>query len=215
MEGVANLEDITVADLFALSPENAASVELRLKSDDFKKAEAAAKELARPIAWTQLRPKLASTVASAMQVKVLDGWVAAWQKWKDVKEGAEKSCEDPEAVVPCELMEHTIVSELHPYLEVYAGPTRVQRVDFDVTLTTEIDGVLLNMKGGSLISIWPGRFQWKGSIGLHGAELLSQPLGRLDLPGKVNLKEPIAIRTTDHATAEDGVETRAKANGRK
>ncbi len=162
---------------------------MKLKPDDFKDVEAQAKALAQPVAWSEMRTKLAGTIADALNVSVLDGWAAAWQKWKLVKEKVEESRKNPTAEVPCELFEHTIESTLHPYLEVLMGQTPVQRVDFDVTLSTEFDSVRLNLKNGNLVSLQPGACVWSGSVALHGAELLHQPLAQLDLPGSVVLKE--------------------------
>jgi hypothetical protein len=211
MNGTANLEDLTVADLFALSPENAGKLGVKLKPDDFKDVEAQAKALAQPVAWSEMRTKLAGTIADALNVSVLDGWAAAWQKWKLVKEKVEESRRNPTAEVPCELFEHTIESTLHPYLEVLMGQTPVQRVDFDVTLSTEIDSVRLNLKNGNLVSLQPGACVWSGSVALHGAELLHQPLAQLDLPGSVVLKEPIPLYAQEKA-----VEGRVDAgNGKK
>jgi hypothetical protein len=84
---------------------------------------------------------------------------------------------------------------------VLLGPKLVQKVEFDVTLTTQIDGLILNLKGGCIVSIQPGKCEWSGSIAVDEAELIKRSLEQLELPGSVVLKHPIplAARKPDDA----------------
>ncbi len=193
MNATANLEELTVADLFALSRENSAKLAAGLDAKDFKEIQEEAKGLSAPVAWNDLRTEMAGVMTDALDTKVIGGWVAAWQKCKEVKETAEKSRGAATTPFSCNLLEHTIDSTLHPYVNVFLGSKLVQKVDFEVMLSTEIDALLLNFMGGCIVSIQPGRCEWSGSIAMQGVQLIDRKLAQLELPGRVVLKEPIMV----------------------
>lgn len=193
MNATVNLEELSVADLFALTRENSAKLAAGLDAEDFKAIKEEAKSLSEPLEWGELRTEIAGVMTDALDTKVLGGWVSAWQKIKEVKETAEKSRKAPKEPFSCNLLEHSIESTLHPYVNVLLGSKVIQKVDFEVTLSTEIDALLLNFMDGRLVSIQPGRCEWSGSITMQGAQLLEKKLAQLDLPGRVLLKNPIRL----------------------
>lgn len=188
-----DFEDLTVASLFALSADNPAELSAGLDSDDFKQVVTEAKSLSQPVAWNGMRTDIAKTMIAALDTKVISCWVSAWQKCREVREKAEKSRTSPATPISCTLIEHSIESTLQPYVGIYLGTKLLQKVDFDVALETEIDGLILNMKAGSLISLQVGQCEWSGSIGIQGAQLIKRSLTELDLPGRIVLKRPILM----------------------
>lgn len=196
MNANSDLEDLTVASLFALSPENPAELSAGLNPDRLKEVANEAESLARPVEWSTIRTDIASTMISALDTKVISCWASAWQKWQEVREKAEKSRTSP-TPVPCTLLEHSIESTLQPYVQVYLGPKPIQKVDFDVTLETLIDGLILNLKGGSIVSLQIGRCEWSGLIALKSAQLIKRNLTELTLPGRIDLRNPIPISVHD------------------
>ena len=193
MNATMNLEELSVADLFSLSRENSAKLAAGLDAEDFKAIGEEAKSLSEPIEWDGLRKEIAGVMTDALDTKVLGGWVSAWQKWKEVRETAEKSRNSPKDPFSCNLLEHSIESTLHPYVNVLLGSKVIQKVDFEVTLTTEIDALLLNFMDGALVSIQPGRCEWSGIIAKQGAQLLERKLAQLNLPGRIVFKNPIRL----------------------
>jgi len=193
MTTVENLEDLTIANLFALSPEHPVELATNLDAKNFKAVEKKAQGFSEPVSWNALRTPIASKMTDALSTKVIGGWVSAWQTWDDVKDKAQKSRLSPTAPFSCTLLEHTIESTLHPYVKVLLGSELVQEIDFDVTLATQIDGLILNLLGGNLVSFQPGRCEWSGNIALQGTRLIERQLAQLDLPGRVVLKQPIPL----------------------
>ena len=201
MNGNANLEELTIAELFSLSRENPAELAAGLDGDYGNNLRKEAESFTEPIAWSSLRTEIAAAMSDALDTKVIDGWVSAWQKCKEVTEKAEMSRHAPDTPFSCTLLEHSIESTLHPFVKVLLGPKLVQKIDFEVTLTTQIDGLILNLKSGSIVSIQPGRCEWSGSIAMDQAELIQRSLEQLELPGSLVLKHPIplAARQSDGA----------------
>ncbi len=193
MTTVENLEDLTIANLFALSREHPVELATNLDAKNFKAVEAKAQSFSKPVSWDALRTPIAGQMTAALFTKVVGGWVAAWQTWDQVKDKAQKSRLSPTAPFTCTLLEHTIESIFHPYVKVLLGEEPIQEIDFDVTLDTQIDGVILDLLAGSLVSIRPGRCQWSGSIAVQGTSLIKRPVAQLDLPGRIVLKHPIIL----------------------
>jgi hypothetical protein len=193
MTTVENLEELTIANLFALSPEHPVELATNLNATNFNAVESKAQSFTEPVTWDALRAPIARQMTDALSMKLLGGWISAWQDWDQVKDKAQKSRLSPSAPFTCTLLEHTIESTLHPYVKVLLGSELVQEIDFDVTLATQIDGLILDILGGSLVSIRPGRCEWSGSIALQGTRLIERRLAQLELPGRVVLKHPIDL----------------------
>lgn len=197
MNATTDLEELTFANLFSLSGVNSAKLGTGLEESGFEKIKETAKTISEPLDWGALRAAIGGMMNKALDTKVLDGFVFAWQKGKDLLEKAEESRKSPKTAVPWNLLEHTIDSTLHPYVNIMLGPNVIQRVDFEVTLSTELDAVQLNLLDGSIVSIQPGRCEWSGSIAIPGAQLLEQKLAALELRGHIELKRPIPIAKKD------------------
>src|ERR1700748_1914939 len=108
MTTVDNLEDLTIANLFSLSPERPNEPPTNLDASKFKAVEEQAKGFAEPVSWSALRTPIASKMTEALTTKVIGGWVSAWQTWEDVKEKVQKSRHSPAVPFSCTLMDHTI-----------------------------------------------------------------------------------------------------------
>ncbi len=189
----STFEDLTIASLFGLSHNDSAELAAGLEGDSFRALADKAKALREPVAWRNVQAGLACAMAEALQTKLLAAWVSAWHTYNELKEKAERSRNAPSVAVTCTLEEHSIESSLHPYVKVLLGEKLIQRVDFDVALETEIDGLILNLKNGSIVSLQVGRCQWSGTISIQGTELLTRSLAELDLPGRIVLKNPISL----------------------
>lgn len=193
MNRSVDLEELTIGSLFSIEPEASTELVAVIDKDRFKKIADKAESFSRPIPWGQVQTSIAGTMAGALQSKVLVGWVAAWQKSRELEEKAEKSREASNAPFSCTLLEHAIDSSFQPFVEVYLGPALIQRIDFEVELETEIDGAILNLRNGSIVAIQLGRCEWSGKISIEGVEVIHRDLATLDLPGHIVLKRPIAI----------------------
>ena len=193
MNRIVDLEELTVASLFAIQPEAPAELAEGIDEDRFTEIAKKAESFARPVPWSQIQTSIAGAVAGVLQSTVIGGWVAAWQKSKELEEKTERSRKAPEIPFFCTLLEHTIDSSFEPYVEVYVGPTLIQKIDCNVTLETRIDGVILNLLDGTIVALQLGRCEWSGIISIEGVEVINRELTTLDLPGHITLKHPIPI----------------------
>jgi hypothetical protein len=199
---ITDPEQLTIASLFALSPDNPAELAAGLHDDHLGAISNAAKSLSEPVPWSSIRTEVAGAMAGALQTKVLGGWMSAWQKYRELKEKAEESRESPDIPFPCTLHEHTIESTLHPYVRVFLGQSLIQEINFDVTLETHISGLILSLQAGEIVSLQVGRCEWSGSIAMEGVQLIHRDLAQLDLPRAFVLKHPISVVPQDALATE-------------
>lgn len=190
-----NVEDLTLRDLFSLSPDSPVELSAGLKAKDFKDIGKKLSTLSQPIPWTHVQSEIATAISGALNTNLLDAWASAWKKYQDVKAAVEESRKAPDEIVLTPLTEHSIESTLHPYVDVLLGPTLVQRITFDVIVTTQLKGLILGIKNSCIISLHVGECEWTGSIGTHGVVLVRRKLTKLDLPGRIGLKRCIPLGT--------------------
>jgi len=131
--------------------------------------------------------------SGALNTSLLDAWASAWKKYQDVKANVQESRKLPDAIVLTRLAKHSVDSTLHPYVEVLLGPKMVQKITFDVTLTSYLKGLILGLQDGRIVSLHVGQCQWTGSIATRGVVLIERKLTKLDLPGRISLKRGISL----------------------
>ena len=196
MSDIANgehIEDLTIRDLFALSAHGPSEVAAGLESKDFENLNKKISSLSEPIPWSRVQSEVAGVFLAAMNTGLLDAWACAWKKYQNLKDDVEESRKSPDAIVLSRLAEHSIDSTFHPYVEIFLGSKRLQKITFDVTLTTQIEGLVLGVKNGCIVSLQLAKCEWTGSIATKGVPLVKRKLTKLDLPGRITLKRGIPL----------------------
>lgn len=188
-----NLEDMTVAQLFSVSEGNTAEIEAKLDAGDFAGLLQRAKGEGKPVKWNVLGGELAGSVGDALQTDLLGGWIVAWRKAGEVREAAEKSRSQPGTEVPYVLPKHSIDSTFRPCVKVMLDGVTLQSIEFEVTVTTQIETATLILKDGYLAAIEPGKIAWSGSIALEHQTLIERKLTELSVGHRIGLKHPIAL----------------------
>jgi len=188
-----NIEELTIRDLFALPLDSAPELASGLEAKDFGAINKKLAALSEPIPWSRVQSEIAGQISAVLNTGLLDAWACAWKKYHDVKADVEESRKSPDAIVLSRLAEHSIDSTLHPYVEIFLGPTKLDKIIFDVTLTTDIKGLILGLKDGRIISLQLAQCEWTGSIAVKGVTLIERRLTKLDFPGRITLKRGIPL----------------------
>jgi hypothetical protein len=190
--GNDKIEDLTIREIFAVSPDRpelAAGIEAK----DFQDIQKQISSLAQPIPWSRVQAEVASIIPTLLDTRLLDAWAHGWEKYQGLKDDAEKSRQSPEDVVLSPLAEHSIDSTLHPYIEIMLGPKEIGKIKFNVTLTTQLKGLVLGLKNGNIVSLQLAQCEWTGTIATQGVTLIKRELKKLDLPGRITLKRGIPL----------------------
>ena len=188
-----DIEDLTIRDMFTLRSDGPPEVAAGLRSENFRELEKKIASSAKPIEWHRVQDEIATVISGTLNTTLLQAWTCAWKKYADLKRDIEESRKSPEASVISHLVDHAVESALQPYVEVFLGSHMIQKIVFNVTLTTQLEGLLLGLKGGCLSSLQLARCEWTGSIACGEITLVERPLAELDLPGRMTLKHPIPL----------------------
>jgi hypothetical protein len=191
-----DIEDLTLNDLFTLPPGSLSDPELAA-GVDAEELRVLRKHLATqpgPIGWSLVQSKMAEVLSATLYDSMLSIWARAWAKYQRLMEDVERSRKSPDAVILSPLAEHSIDSTLHPYLEIFWGPKKIQKISFDVTLTTRFKGLILGLKKAQIMSLQLAECEWSGSIRVKDVTLFRRELRKLALPGRIELSRGISLK---------------------
>jgi hypothetical protein len=190
-----SIEDLTLKDLFTLPPGSLSDPELAagVDAEDFR---ALRKQLAAqpgPIAWSLVQSEMAEVLSATLNDSMLSMWARAWAKYQRLMDDVERSRKSPDAVILSPLAEHSVDSTLHPYLEIFWGPKKIQKISFDVTLTTRFKGLILGLRKAQIMSLQLGECDWTGTIRIKDVTLFRRELRTLTLPGRIELRRGVSL----------------------
>lgn len=191
--------EMTLQQLFALPgkalPPSARST---LQSSHVMAAlkEALAKQ-SKSIKWEAVSDVLVDKAVEILDVPLLDIFVGAWKKYREIEEFAEPGKYPPADTQLVALAEHTIKSEHHPYLEVLVKGVPVERINFTVTVALTLEGFILQIQDGKIKAIRTGALKGNGSLALESAVVLEKDFGTVRLPGTFALGEGIPLRAIE------------------
>ena len=182
-------QEITLREVFALpapgtkdsSPERWRNLQERLSTE------------VKTIKWPASMPHVAEKFCELFDVPLPDLFWKSWKKSDALRTLLAESKQKPEATNSLELMEHTIVSEHHPYIEVRVQSMPVKKLEFTVKLSFKLEGFVLKIKAGEIEEIRAGRCTAEGKILYQGLTIAEKKLSPVDLPALYRFKpEPVS-----------------------
>jgi hypothetical protein len=194
-----NIQELRLSDLLALAAGDVPdpSVRTGVDSEDLRNLKGRISNLTVPIAWSEVQSNIASVISEELDTSVLELWAQCWEKYKALMDDAERSRKSPRAVVTSKLATHSIESTLRPYLDIFLGPKKIQRIPFEVTLTTNIGALELVLRNGRITALQLGEVEWTGKIAVGKIMLVNPPLAKLVFSGRIELKNGIALGRSD------------------
>lgn len=141
--------------------------------------------------WGNLEQTVCSRLSDLLNQDPMELISSAWEKYHVLAEAAEQSRSGETVFVPLE--EHSITSELHPYVEIHLGPEMVSKIEFDVILTLQLKGLVLKIEDEKIKSVESGSCEGSGEIQVKDVSIWKHDFKPIDLPGKINLGAGIAI----------------------
>lgn len=144
--------------------------------------------------WAGFEQKIFQGFSNLLNTDLFDLITATWNQYHVLAEYAQKSKTEGQ-IASVELIDHTMTIELQPYLEIYiAGIHQPKLINFDVSLDLTLKGLKLNIGNGRIKSVETGSCEGEAEIEINKISLPMKPsFGPIDLPGKINLGEGIAI----------------------
>lgn len=145
--------------------------------------------------------ELRSCVAGLFQTKLVDLLLAGWNRYQEVADSLEASRQKPADIFLRPLVEHTLKTVQHPYVEVFADNKSVGKIVFGLTLALDVKALTLKMQQGRISEIESGSCQGSIELAYDDDVLASAKTGNIPLPGAIKLgaaaASPEPVSSTD------------------
>lgn len=167
-------EEFALIDIFTSEKwqsEKIRKVEIKEKLENLKKDLIA---VDKGINWDLFLDEIMEASSRFLDVKVKDILEKAWGKYKEISQylDAEKYPGDEVFLIP--LVEHTVVSEHHPKIEIKLDEIMVIDIDFEIVLTLFLSGILVKISKGKIQGLKSGKCICKGTFSCEGILLIEK-----------------------------------------
>ncbi len=187
---------VTLKQFFAF-PEGGLpkDIEARLEaSEAMAKVQGVLAQQARGLSWGIAWSKIIGGLDELLNISLQGILVKAWKKYQELRKYRDKERYPPYETYLVHLVEHTIKSEHHPYLEILINGVEIhQKIEFTISLALTIEGAVLKIKDGKIEEIMPGSCKGEGTLACGEFILLKQETRTFALPASINLGEGIPI----------------------
>ncbi len=152
-----------------------------------------AKEVKR-LPWEGVLHNIRDRFEALLDIGLPDILVGGWNKYRILRKYVDKEKYPPEEVIMIPLVDHTIESEHHPYLEFLVNEESIGKIEFQITVSLTLEGFTLKIQDGKVKEILTGNCKGKGTIKCENAVLFERELTPIHLPGSIDLGEGLPIR---------------------
>lgn len=121
--------------------------------------------------WDSVLSQVLKKCPELLELRFKDILIGGWRKYHQLKQYFEQGKTNPEVTFTVPLINHTIVSEHHPKIEIRINEIQVGHIDFTILLKLELSGIILNIKGGEIDGVKAGNCKCKGSLACEGIVL--------------------------------------------
>lgn len=146
------------------------------------------KDEIKDIKWTASLPDLTQKAGELLDIKIPDILISSWKKEQAIKKIIKESIASPEEVFYIELVDHTIKSEHHPYIEIVVKGIPPKKIEFLVIVQFNLKGFILNIKNGVIKKIQTGSCEVEGYFKYQDLILAKKNLSSFKLPGIMPLQ---------------------------
>lgn len=186
---------ITLKDFFSYR-ENAVPEKKLSEAESGKGMSSVKQEItkgAKETKWPVARDEIIKKVGDLLNVGIPEIMVGAWNKYREILKYADREKYDPEETILVPLVEHTIKSEHHPYLEVLINDKPVGKIRCDILISLTVKGITLKIQDAKIKEILTGTCKGKGTLKLENCVILEEDTESLPLPGSISLGEGVPI----------------------
>ena len=147
-----------------------------------------------PATWAATLHNMEQVLRKLLDVPILDVIVEAWTKYQDVSNRMDQSRAHPDDIILVPPLAHyTIKSVYRPYIEVTVDHLAVAKIEFEVSVTLKLEGVVLKIQNSRIMEIQTGSCQGTLKLALQKAVLAEVDTGSIPLPGSIPLQKQPAV----------------------
>lgn len=123
------------------------------------------------IQWNIVTKEIVALSPELLNIQLQDILKSAWAKYDKISEYLVKGKFDPEEIFLIPLVEHTIISEHSPKIEVKFNEAVIEEIKFQVYIELLLKGLILKIKDGEIEGVKAGSCQCKGSFSCENVQL--------------------------------------------
>jgi hypothetical protein len=114
--------------------------------------------------WTAVFTKIEKKCPELLDIKLKDILVEAWKKHNQVEQCLNQGLENQDETYLIPLLQHSIISEHHPKIEIKIDEVNLGTIDFEIKLELELEGIILKIKGGKITGVNKGSCRCKALL---------------------------------------------------
>jgi hypothetical protein len=119
--------------------------------------------------------------------------IGAWRKLSELQNYTDADKYGPEETILVELTRHTVSSTHTPTLDIILNGKTIDTIKFELKLTILIDGAVLTIKGGRILSVSPGEMKGSAELKCETYKIINRETVPLRLPTAWTFEKPIDI----------------------
>ena len=123
---------------------------------------------------------LAAAIDRMFDVDLGDTLVGGWRTHRDLLTAARTTRADASRAERVVLADHDISATHHPYLEIVINGVSLARLEWDLGIRLEVEGVVAVVRGGRLVELLGGGIGAAVTLGCEGYELAARRLVGLE-----------------------------------
>ena len=141
--------------------------------------------------YTAAIPKaaLAGAIAGLLDVPLLDVVVRAWNEGRLFEKYLDPDRYDPDEVIAISLRQHEITSTHRPKIDIVLNGETLDSIDFELELKLTLDGVILQVQGGTIRAVQSGSVRGEGTLKCENLIVFHRETEPMDLPGSFTLPQ--------------------------
>ncbi|MCX6245992.1 MAG: hypothetical protein NTU98_14965 [Bacteroidetes bacterium] len=144
--------------------------------------------------WPLASKNIEEKIGDLLNVGIPDILLGAWKKYQGVRKYLDREKYPPDESYLVSMGEHTVKSEHHPYIEIIINETFKSRLDFEISLSLDLEGIILKIQDGKILEILTGSCKGKGIVKCENFVILEKESGSFPLPGSIKLGDGVPIR---------------------
>ncbi len=145
------------------------------------------------VQWPAAFDEIKNNVEPLLDMEIPAIMSAAWNKYRLLSKYLDQDKYPPDKTVMLPLAEHTVKSEHRPAIEIYFNDHLVGKVNFLVTVSLVLEGLILKIRNGRIMEILTGSCTGKGTIYCENCLLVERATAPFALPGAIKLGDGIPI----------------------
>jgi len=144
--------------------------------------------------WPMLRSGIVDAILDVVQSDKLPWIVKGWAKAKELRGFKDETKFPPDKISYLKLGKHELGGELKPVVTVNLDGQPLTEIEFTAPVLAKLNAVSISIQGGKITGMGGGECQFSVGLELAGTKLFEPvDLGKLSLPGKITLQDPIEI----------------------